>query len=122
MLLGSSGAVVLTDSAIQARIAVALALLVTFAAHLLKIVWLARSERHELRGAAQLLMVRFGNRLFLRGSLPILGLVLALQPSRTAAIAAAVCMIGSEFLSRYLFFVSVVPSNIAAQYLPAEAA
>ena len=122
MLLGSSGAVVLTDSAIQARIAVALALLVTFAAHLLKIVWLARSERHDLCGAAQVVRVRFGNRLFLRGSLPILGLVLALQPSRTAAIAAAVCMIGSEFLSRYLFFVSVVPSNIAAQYLPAEAA
>jgi DMSO reductase iron-sulfur subunit len=122
ILLGSSGAIVLTNSAVQARIAVSLTLFATFVTLLLKIVWLTRSDRHELRGSAQLLMVRFGNRLVLRWLVPTVGLLFALHPSRTAAIVSATCMIASEFLARYLFFVSVVPSNMAAQYLSAEAA
>ena len=112
----------LTNSAIQARVAVTLAIAATFAALLLKLVWLGRSERHELRGSAQLLTGRFGNWLLVRGVVPVAGLFIAMDPSRTTAIISAACMVGSEFLARYLFFVSVVPSNMAAQYLAAEAA
>jgi len=34
----------------------------------------------------------------------------------------ALALIAGEFMSRYLFFVSVVPTNIATEYLVAEAA
>jgi DMSO reductase anchor subunit len=34
----------------------------------------------------------------------------------------ALTLIAGEFVGRYLFFVSVVPSNIATEYLSVEAA
>jgi DMSO reductase iron-sulfur subunit len=122
MLLGSFGAVVLTRGATQAWVSTALALLASFVTLLFKIVWLTRSDRHELRGSGQLLMARFGNHLLLRWLLPVVGLLIALHPSVIATIISAAFIIGSEFLARYLFFVSVVPSNMAAQYLVAEVA
>ena len=41
---------------------------------------------------------------------------------RSIAVLTALVLIAGEFLSRYLFFVSVVPTNIATEYLSVEAA
>lgn len=122
-VLGTSGAAVLSKGAPAACTTVAVSFVISAAILASKIAWLLRSQRHELRGAAQLMFVHFGNHLFVRIALPLVALgMLAFASTRTTAILSAVCMILSEFLSRYLFFVTVVPSNMAAQYLSAEAA
>ncbi len=42
--------------------------------------------------------------------------------TRWTAIPVAIALIAGEFIGRYLFFVSVVPTNMATEYLSAEAA
>ena len=84
---------------------------------------LVRSDAHELRGASRLLFTVLSSRLLLRYVL--LGTGLSLLPfARThwASVPIALAMIAGEFVSRYLFFVSVVPTNMATEYLSAEAA
>ena len=89
----------------------------------LKIVRLRFASRHELFASWQLLSTVLVNKLLLRGAFLLLGTWLfansqdiALKSLAFAALAAG------EFMGRYLFFVSVVPSNIASGYLAAEAA
>ena len=89
----------------------------------LKIVRLRFASRHELFASWQLLSSVLVNKLLLRGAFLLLGTWLfansqdiALKSFAFAALAAG------EFVGRYLFFVSVVPSNIASGYLAAEAA
>jgi uncharacterized membrane protein len=122
-LLGACGANILTHAAASARDAVlwflGLALMTTG----LKLARLARSPVHELRGSWQLLTTVFSNHLLIRCLLPCIGLaLLPLAATAWVRIAVAALMIAAEFTGRYLFFVSVVPTNMATEYLAQEAA
>lgn len=55
--------------------------------------------------------------------LPCAGLaLLAFAAAAWIRIAIALLTIAAEFTGRYLFFVSVVPTNIASEYLAQDAA
>jgi DMSO reductase anchor subunit len=122
-LLGVAGANILSGTSAWAQSATIFAGIATLLVGGLKIVWMAQSSVHELRGTFRLLFTVLGNRLLLRFLL--LSSALLLLPfaqNRWAAVPIALMLIAGEFMSRYLFFVSVVPTNIATQYLSAEAA
>jgi formate dehydrogenase iron-sulfur subunit len=80
---------------------------------------LTSSDSFELRASAQLLSTVFASRFFARGALLLLGgIVLPLSfPNAFGAYASLVLTLAGEILGRYLFFVSVVPKNMAASYL-----
>jgi DMSO reductase anchor subunit len=80
---------------------------------------LTSSDSFELRASAQLLSTVFASRLFARGALLLLGgIVLPLAfPNAFGAYVSLALVLAGEILSRYLFFVSVVPKNMAASYL-----
>jgi Fe-S-cluster-containing dehydrogenase component/DMSO reductase anchor subunit len=96
----------------------------------LRLLRLIASENLELKGTARLLSTVLRRHLVIRGCLVAVGGVLMplLVASRTdlADVSIALLMgaalalaIGGEILGRYLFFVSVVPRQMAAAYLPA---
>ena len=123
VLLGAAGANLLTNSSPRAQAASIIAGLATLLAGGLKIAWLARSEVHERRGAYSLLFTVLSNHLLLRFLLLSAGLLmLPFVQSPWTAVPVALALIAGEFVSRYLFFVSVVPTNIATEYLAVEAA
>jgi formate dehydrogenase iron-sulfur subunit len=123
ILLGSACATVLTGASARAQAFTIFAGISTLLAGGLKIVWLARSEIHERRGAYTLLFSVFPNRLLLRFLLLSAGvLMLLFVQSSWSAVMIALVLIAGEFMSRYLFFVSVVPTNMATEYLSVEAA
>jgi DMSO reductase anchor subunit len=97
------------------------------------------SDRLELRGTARLLSTVFAKHFVMRGALLAIGAVLlplagVVGPPATFAtdVASAAreggpyiwiglaCALASEVLGRYLFFVTVVPTHMAAPYLAAE--
>jgi len=80
---------------------------------------LSSSESFELRASAQLLSTVFASRFFVRGALLLLGgIVVPLSfPNAYGAYVSLLLALAGEILSRYLFFVSVVPKNMAASYL-----
>jgi DMSO reductase anchor subunit len=122
-LLGSAGANILNRSSSLTQSIAICAGVATVIAGGLKIVWLARSEVHELQGAFSLLFTVLSNRLLLRFTLLSTGLLmLPFAQTGWASVPIALALIAGEFISRYLFFVSVVPTNIATEYLAAEAA
>lgn len=84
----------------------------------LKLLWLARSDSFELRASARLLSGKLQRLLLLRFAL--LGLGGVLLPLYGSAIPAFVCALAGEILGRYLFFVGVVPKNMAASFLGRE--
>lgn len=123
ILLGSAGTNILAGALPLSRLATLCAGLTTLVVAGLKIVWLARSEVYERRGAYSLLFTLLSNHLLLRFLLLSAGLLmLPLAQSRWTAVPIALALIAGEFVSRYLFFVSVVPTNIATEYLAVEAA
>jgi formate dehydrogenase iron-sulfur subunit len=84
----------------------------------LKFLWLARSEQFELRASALLLSGRLQKAFLIRIGLLIasgiaLPLVIDSQPAAMATTALAVL---GEVVGRWLFFVSVVPKNMAAAF------
>ena len=89
---------------------------------LLKLLWLSRSETFELRGTSVLLAGQLRNRFLLRLALLVLaGIVLPWTAPTGWPVATAVLLaLGGEWLGRYLFFVSVVPKNIAAAFTSRE--
>ena len=89
----------------------------------LKILRLRFASRHELFASWQLLSSILLNKLLLRAALLFTGLWFSLadQPVPVRALG-FFALLASEFIGRYLFFVSVVPSNIASGYLSREAA
>lgn len=122
-LLGSAGANILTGTSSPAQSSMIFAGIAILVAGGLKLFWLARSAVHELQGAYSLLFTVLANRFLLRFLL--LSAALLLLPfaqTRWTAVPIALAMIAGEFISRYLFFVSVVPTNMATEYLSAEAA
>jgi formate dehydrogenase iron-sulfur subunit len=103
----------------------ALAVAATFCgfALALKIFRLRLSKRHELFASWQLLSSVLVNKLLLRIALLAVGTWLSMSSQGLAVRAAGfLALLAGEFLGRYLFFVSVVPSNIASGYLAREAA
>jgi Na+-transporting NADH:ubiquinone oxidoreductase subunit NqrB len=79
------------------------------------------SDSFELQASAKLLSTVLASKVLARGVLLILGgivvpLLLPTGFGLWTAMALALC---GEILGRYLFFVSVVPKNMAASYLSA---
>jgi len=77
-------------------------------------VFLHRSEEFEKRASAQLLSEEFGRAFFLRLAMLIVGGVVL--PLLGWVRVGFVLALGAEFLGRYLFFVTVVPKDIARTY------
>jgi formate dehydrogenase iron-sulfur subunit len=122
-LLGSCGAGILSHASTESRCAVLSAFCFTTFTAIVKLVWFARSRVHELHGTWQLMSTVFSDQLLIRFllqgvSLALLGLAMA----PWVRIVIAVLMIAGEFIGRYLFFVTVVPTNMASEYLAQEAA
>jgi formate dehydrogenase iron-sulfur subunit len=84
----------------------------------LKFLWLSRSEQFELRASALLLSGRLQNAFLIRlGLLVVAGMVMPVSAHSRWSIALALALaLGGEWLGRWLFFVSVVPKNIAAAF------
>ena len=82
----------------------------------LKFLWLSRSEQFELRASGLLLSGRLQSWFLLRlAVLIVAGIALPLTVRSHWEIT-VVLAIGGEWLGRWLFFVSVVPKNIAAAF------
>ena len=77
------------------------------------------SDSLELKGTARLLSTVFAKHLVARGVLLAIGAIVLPLIVAPAAIALALAF-GAEILGRYLFFVSVVPTHMAAPYIPVE--
>jgi formate dehydrogenase iron-sulfur subunit len=88
----------------------------------LKFLRLIASDSFELQASARLLSTILASRFLLRGALLIAGgIVLPLvSPGRTGLASAFALALMGEVLGRYLFYVSVVPKNMASPYLPGE--
>lgn len=87
--------------------------------HALRFLRLNASDLFELRSSARLLSTVLASRFLLRCALLIAGgIALPLFSSSRAGIAAAfIAALAGEVLGRYLFYVSVVPKNMAASYV-----
>ncbi|HWY45124.1 MAG TPA: DmsC/YnfH family molybdoenzyme membrane anchor subunit [Candidatus Sulfotelmatobacter sp.] len=85
----------------------------------IKFFWLVSSDIFELKASARLLSAQLRSLLLLRSALLIFGgIILPLQSHGVVGLAAALALaFFGEILGRYLFFVSVVPKNMAASYL-----
>ena len=80
----------------------------------LRFLWLIRSEEFELQGSARLLSADLQNLFLTRfGLLVAGGVVLALVGYSLVGLALA---LAGELVGRYLFFISVVPRNMAAGF------
>jgi len=122
-MLGACAANVLTRGASTARDAVLLAFGFTATIAALKLARLVRSEMHELYSSWQLLSTVFSNLLLLRFGLLCAGIaLLPLADALWSRVTIALLMFAGECTGRYLFFVSVVRTNMANEYLAQEAA
>lgn len=82
--------------------------------------WLSASDTFEMQASAKLLSTTLASLFLLRGALLILGGIVlpVLWPTALGTTISLALGLAGELLGRYLFFVSVVPKNIAASYLP----
>jgi DMSO reductase anchor subunit len=87
-----------------------------------KFLWLSRSEVFELRSSSLLLAGRLQSLFVFRLLILIAaGIVIPLAASSAWVLGAGfIFALAGEFLGRYLFFVSVVPKNIAAAFTSGE--
>jgi len=121
-VLGFAGANVLSSGAPYETAGAVSAALAVLAVLVVKLLRLARSPRYELYASWQLLSTVLLNKLMLRVFLLMTAASLLVIASSAALRIAALCvLLAGECLGRYLFFVSVVPSNIASSYLAQEA-
>ncbi len=123
-LLGSLFAAVLQSRSrlwIAASMIMALAVMFNVAVKFLRF---SNSDVPELRASMRLLSSPLASLLLLRGGLLVLGAVLLplTASSRIGMGCAFFLALVSETLGRYLFFVSVVPTNMAAEYFVAREA
>jgi DMSO reductase iron-sulfur subunit len=86
----------------------------------MRFIRLTCSDEFELRASARLLGNDLKNRLLYRIALLIIGGMVL--PALHYPVAALLVAITGELMGRYLFFVSVVPRNMAAPFLRKEAA
>ena len=88
-----------------------------------KIARLALSSRYELYASWQLLSTTLLNKLLIRIVLLIGGMLFCeVGEHLWCHLAGLLLIVAGEFVNRYLFFVSVVPTNIASGYLHEEVA
>ena len=89
-----------------------------------KFLWLSRSEVFELRASALLLGGRLRGAFVLRLAILVgAGIALPLEPRSIGVLRALfVLALAGEWLGRWLFFVSVVPKNMAAAFTRRERA
>ncbi len=120
LFVGSTG-VALSRALLLASVAAAGAQLLNQA---VKFLWMTASDSFELQATARLLSTRLASRFLVRGALLIAGgIALPLFSSKPLMLfAALVLALAGEILGRYLFFVSVVPKNMAASYLAGKEA
>ena len=87
----------------------------------LKFFWLTASDSFELQASARLLSTTLASPFLGSGALLALGgIILPLfVPTWTGAFASLLIVLAGEILGRYVFFVSVVPKNMAASYVSA---
>lgn len=122
-VLGFAGAKVLNGGLPGSTTGVLCAGLASALVLIIKIGRLALASRYELYASWQLLSTVLFNKLALRVVLLIAGTLSAgFGTNLWMHIAGVVLLLAGEFVSRYLFFVSVVASNIASGYLAQEAA
>jgi formate dehydrogenase iron-sulfur subunit len=91
----------------------------------LKFLWLSHSDTFELRASSLLLSGPFRSVFLLRlGVLIVAGILapLLFAPSTPAIAAAFALALAGEWLGRWLFFVTVVPKNMAAAFSIGKAA
>ena len=82
---------------------------------------LIASDSFELQASARLLSTTLARPLLLRVALLVVGgIAIPLSGSVYARFAAFPLALAAEVIGRYLFYVSVVPKNIAAPYLAAQ--
>ncbi len=121
-LLGASAANLLTTNSADDGLVTACGLF-TLLILSIKMIRFARSSSNELYGTWQLLTTILCNKLILRVGLLMVGLWLAgIGHGFLTHLGALLLIVAGEFLGRYLFFVSVVPTNIANSFLVQEAA
>jgi len=91
---------------------------------LVKFLWLVGSDVFELKASARLLSAQLRTLLLLRSTLLVVGgIVLPLEAHGVFGLAIAlITAFFGEIVGRYLFFVSVVPKNMAASYLGGQKA
>jgi DMSO reductase anchor subunit len=84
-----------------------------------KFLWMTASDSFELQASARLLSTTLASRFLTRSALLIIGgIVLPLFSDKPLVLASAFALaLAGEIIGRYLFFVSVVPKNMAASYL-----
>jgi len=85
----------------------------------LRFLRLNASDFFERQATARLLSTVLASRFLLRGALLIAGGIALplLTPTHVGFAAAFIAALAGEILGRYLFYVSVVPKNIAASYI-----
>ena len=102
-----------------------MAIVVATAGHLLnqavKFFWLTAADSFELQASARLLSTTLRSSLLgSSGLLCLGGIILPLMvPTPSGAFISLLIALAGEVLGRYVFFVSVVPKNMAASYLSA---
>jgi len=102
-----------------------IAIVAATAGHLLnkagKFFWLTASDSFELQASARLLSTTLASSFLGSGALLCWGgIILPLfVPTWAGASASLLTVLAGEVLGRYVFFVSVVPKNMAASYLSA---
>jgi len=81
---------------------------------MLRFLWLASSEEFELRASSRLLSQELHTLFLTRFALLIVGGIIL--PLAGFPVVALLTSLGGELLGRYLFFVSVVPKNMAMSF------
>jgi hypothetical protein len=120
--MGSTSAIVLSGSS-NAVQCVLLCATICLGSLLSKLAWLSKSSAHELYGSWQLHKMPLQGRLAARIMLLLSGVfIICVASSEWLRLSATMFILSGEFIGRYLFFVSVVPSDIASGYLAREAA
>ena len=122
LLLGLSGADAVRGRHADLTFSIPAAACGAGAALALKMIWLRFGKRHELFASWQLLSSVLLNKVLLRIAMLIGGVCILASGSTLVRSFGLALLLAGEFLGRYLFFVSVVPSNIASGYLAQEAA
>lgn len=84
----------------------------------LKFFWQISSDSFELQASGRLLSTTLARPFLIRGALLLAGgVAFPLSGSRFPWLAAFPTVLAGEILGRYIFYVSVVPKNMAAPYL-----
>ena len=87
----------------------------------LRFLWLIASDSFELQASARLLSTVLAKPFLLRGALLLsAGIALPLSGTGLARFAAFPIALAGEIAGRYLFYVSVVPKNVASSYLTTQ--